>query len=293
MSYSSSECHPLLAILLFSCRHGYSETELSSQPAGVGFSSIRNGTLDGPDNELEASRDFDKFLSIFFTEAFPEFSYQPFHLAGESFAGTYIPGFVDYIDNRQRLGVPDVFPTKIDSIVLVDAVIDLLGSGALGQYDHMCQFGKEGNNKLPLGYTRATCRAIGMAVPECERLNRQCIETYDGNICSAAFSFCGEHIDQFLYDGPVTRNPQDDRTVCNGTMPLCGMEQLDRYLNSPLVQEALGTEHWNYTVINFDINARWVDSNEIFMPSTRELTYILDDTPTRVLMLNGNNDILV
>ncbi|KAI1248921.1 hypothetical protein MGN70_010124 [Eutypa lata] len=260
---------------------------------GVGFSMMNNGTLGGPDNELEASRDFDKFLSIFFTEAFPEFSHQPFHLSGESFAGTYLPGFVDYIDRRQQSGVPDVFKTKIDSIILVDAVIDLLGSGSLGQYDHMCKFDKDGNNKVRLGYNQTACRDIEKAVPECQRLNNQCIETYDGNICRAAFSYCADHIEEYILDGPLSRNPQDDRVECDGEMPLCGLGQFQKYLDSPPVKEALGLENWNYTPINYDINTRWLNSNEMFMPSTRELRYILDETPTRVLMINGNNDIIV
>lgn len=254
---------------------------------------MNNGSLGGPDNELEASQDFDKFLSIFFTEAFPEFSDQPFHIAGESFAGKYIPGFVDYIDKRQQLGVPGVSKTKISSIILVDAVIDVIGSGPLGQYDHMCQFDKNGQNKLELGYNQTTCREIEKAVPECQRLNSQCIETYDGNICRAAFEFCADNIERFILEGPLRRNPQDDRVECNGPMPLCGLDQFDIHLNSPLVQNALGLENFSYSVISWDINQRWEESNEIFMPSTRELRYILDETATRVLMLNGNNDIIV
>ncbi len=254
---------------------------------------VNNGTLGGPDNELEASQDFDKFLSTFFTDIFPEFSHQPFHLSGESFAGTYIPGFVNYIDKRQQSGAHDVFKTKIDSVVLVDAVIDLLGSGPLGQYDHMCQFDKDGNNKLEFGYNQTTCREIEKAVPECESLDGHCIETYDGNICSAAYSFCQDHIEKFILEGPLSRNPQDDRGLCDGSLPLCGLLQFDKYLNSPRVQEALGLEDWNYSAINFDINSRWQESNEIFMPTTRELKYILDETTTRVLVLNGNNDIIV
>lgn len=286
MSFSSSECNPIQSMNI-------PRLTYSSQPAGVGFSMMNNGTLGGPDNELEASRDFDKFLSIFFTEAFPEFSHQPFHLSGESFAGTYLPGFVDYIDRRQQSGVPDVFKTKIDSIILVDAVIDLLGSGSLGQYDHMCKFDKDGNNKVRLGYNQTACRDIEKAVPECQRLNNQCIETYDGNICRAAFSYCADHIEEYILDGPLSRNPQDDRVECDGEMPLCGLGQFQKYLDSPPVKEALGLENWNYTPINYDINTRWLNSNEMFMPSTRELRYILDETPTRVLMINGNNDIIV
>ena len=257
--------------------------------------------MGGPDNELEAAQDFDRFLAIFFAEAFPRFAHQSFHIAGESFAGTYVPGFVDFIDRRQRLGVPGTCPTQIDSVVLVDAVIDIVGSGALGQYDHMCRFDADGRNAVPLGYDRATCRAIESAVPECDRLNRLCLDSYDGYVCRAAYEFCFDRIERFIYEGvaPPGRNPEDDRSVCGGDGvdedPLCGVgTRLNGFLNAPRVQKALGLTHpWNYSVVNMDTNARWEASNEIFLPTTRELRYILDETDTRVLMLNGNNDIIV
>ena len=258
---------------------------------------VNNGTVGGPDNEAEAARDFDRFLSIFFTDVFPQFSHQPFHIAGESFGGTYVPGFVHFIDRRQQMGASDVFRTKIDSVILVDAVIDIIGSGALGQYDHMCRFGADGDNEIPLGYNRTTCRAIETAVPECDRLNRYCLDTYDGHICRAAYEFCADHIEQFIYEGPLSRNPEDDRVSCGGDDdPLCGLGGgIDAYLNSPRVQDALDlpTRPWNFSVVNWDTNTRWEQSNEMYLPTTRELRYILDETDTRVLMLNGNNDIIV
>ncbi|KAI1266248.1 alpha/beta-hydrolase [Xylariaceae sp. FL1019] len=263
------------------------------QPAGVGFSMVNNQTLGGPDNLREASQDFDKFLSVFFGDVFPEFSHSPLHIAGESFAGTYIPGFVEYISRRQQLGVPGVFNGTIHSITLVDAVVDLLGSGPLAQYDHMCQF-KNGENKKNLGLSKTECAGFEKAVPECERLNRQCIDTYDGYICRAAFSFCQDEIIAFLDPKPGGRNMFDDRSPCKGTLPLCGTGGFEEYLNTAHVQNALGLEHhWNFSVINGDLNQRWGASNEFFMPTTRELTFILDKTPTRVFVLNGNNDIIV
>ncbi|CAJ2507563.1 Uu.00g087490.m01.CDS01 [Anthostomella pinea] len=263
------------------------------QPASVGFSMVNNDTMGGPDNLREASQDFNKFLSVFFEEVFPGFSQLPLHIAGESFGGTYVPGFVEYISRRQQLGVPGTFNGTIHSITLVDAVIDILGSGALGQYDHMCQF-ENGENKKKFGFSKETCAVFEPAVPECERLNRQCLDTYDGNICRAAYIFCAEEIVSSIDPKPGGRNPYDDRILCNGTLPLCGIGSYEQqYLNTAHVQDALGLDHWNFSSVNYDLNSRWTASNEIFLPTTRELTYILDETPTRVFVLNGNNDIVV
>ncbi|KAI2612651.1 alpha/beta-hydrolase [Hypoxylon fragiforme] len=262
------------------------------QPAGVGFSKINNGTTGGPDNEVEVAQDLNIFLHSFFTEVFPGFAHQPFHIAGESFGGTYVPGFVDFVSRRAAMGVPGIISRPIQSIILIDAVIDIVGSGALGEYDHMCRFNKDGRNQLKLGLNRTACDEIEKSVQECERLNRQCIDTYDGHICKAAWSFCDVHIESLLQSGPVARNVYDDREPCHGELPFCGKVMYDTYLNLPKVQAALGVD-WIFSAINRDLNTRWEASLGFYLPTTRELQYILDNTGTRVLALNGNNDIIV
>lgn len=262
-----------------------------SQPAGVGFSSINGSTRGGPDNIPEAVEDFNTFLLAFFTEIFPQFSANPFHIVGESFGGTYVPSFVHYISMRQQLGVPGIFETPIQSITLVDAVVDYMGSGPLGEYDHMCQFDKNGKNKLKLGFNETTCRTIELAVPECQRLNSQCIETYNLNICEAAFAFCWTFIDLIEDGGRVL---YDDRALCRGAYPLCGLDgNFSEYLNRPHFQKALGLEQWNFEPLNWDLNGRWALSKHLYVPTTREMTWILDESPIRVLVINGNNDIIV
>lgn len=258
---------------------------------------MRNSTLGGPDNELEAAQDFDRFLSIFFADVFPQYSHLPFHIAGESFGGRYVPGFVDYTSKQQQRGVPGTLSNKIDSIILVDAVLDMARSGTLGLYDHMCRFNEDGSNAVRTGFNKTACDQIEKFVPECEKLQRMCLDSYDRNLCKYAATFCDLYIDSML--DPTDNGGRflyDDRIVCsNGTQPLCGMAHYDWYLNSDRVQEALGLGEvrWNFTSINFDLNARWDASGDQYVPSVREATFLLDETPTRILVLNGNNDIVV
>lgn len=191
---------------------------------------------------------------------------------------------------RQQLGVPGVFKTPIQSITLVDAVIDYMGSGPLGEYDHMCQFDKDGNNKLKLGFNETTCRTIELAVPECQRLNSQCIDTYDLNICEATFIYCWEFVNLVRDSGRVI---YDDRLLCEGEYPLCGVDgNFSEYLNRPHFQRALGLEGWDFKSLNWELNDRWQLSKELYVPTTREMTWILDETSIRVLVINGNNDII-
>lgn len=58
-------------------------------------------------------------------------------------------------------------------------------------------------------------------------------------------------------------------------------------------KEALGFENLNFSSINYNINARFAENGDMAMPTTREVSFILDETETDVLPLNGNNDIVM
>jgi hypothetical protein len=64
------------------------------------------------------------------------------------------------------------------------------------------------------------------------------------------------------------------------------------YLNDPEIQTMLGfTPPINYQPINFDLNSQWANQTENAVPSTRELSHLLNNTSVDVLVLNGNFDI--
>lgn len=73
-----------------------------------------------------------------------------------------------------------------------------------------------------------------------------------------------------------------------------GMEQVEKYMNSENLQRALGFERAvNYSVVNMDLNTEWATHPDMVIPSTRELSKILDDKATPILVVNGNNDVIV
>ncbi|KAK7940719.1 alpha/beta-hydrolase, partial [Apiospora aurea] len=234
------------------------------QPAGVGFSSVSGGTEGGPDNIAEASEGFDKFLSISFTDIFPQYSHLPFHIAG---------------DQRQKLGVPGVFQIPIASIVLVNAVVDMTSSSYIGV---------SGSTRRPAASSKKLCRGARLSAASAWRRTTS-------TSAARPFAFCDEHIGVYLDVRVGGRVPYDDRVLYeNGTLPLCGADSYADYLNRPHLQAALGLdEGWNFTSVNMDLNMRWEASGDSFTPSTREMSYILDETETSVLVINGNNDISV
>jgi len=58
------------------------------QPTGTGFSYTKNNDI--PRNEIAVGKDFNTFLGQFF-KVFPQYENAEIYIAGESFAGTYIP----------------------------------------------------------------------------------------------------------------------------------------------------------------------------------------------------------
>jgi len=74
-------------------RHPYNWNKHSNivyvdQPTGTGYSYTKNNDI--PRNELGVGKDFNTFLGQFF-RVFPQYADAEIYIAGESFAGTYIP----------------------------------------------------------------------------------------------------------------------------------------------------------------------------------------------------------
>lgn len=66
------------------------------------------------------------------------------------------------------------------------------------------------------------------------------------------------------------------------------------YLNKPEIQKLLGFDTpINYTGINFQLNSRWSQRATTFLPSTPQITYLLNKARIAVLVVNGNNDVSV
>jgi len=67
------------------------------QPTGTGFSYTKNNDI--PRNEVSVGKDFNTFLGQFF-RVFPQYTDAEIYIAGESFAGTYIPYIASNLVNN-------------------------------------------------------------------------------------------------------------------------------------------------------------------------------------------------
>jgi carboxypeptidase C (cathepsin A) len=75
------------------------------------------------------------------------------------------------------------------------------------------------------------------------------------------------------------------------TNRLAGQNRTHTYFNLPHVKQALGLPaDFLYEPASMGFNQLWNTLPEVVVPSTRELTALLDVKHTRVLVINGNND---
>jgi hypothetical protein len=82
-------------------------------------------------------------------------------------------------------------------------------------------------------------------------------------------------------DAPPICIPVDEYSVGN-------------YLNNPEIQALLGIgKYQEYISINFNLNFNWSTRPEIMLPTTREVSYLVDVAKVRFLVLNGNYDIIM
>ncbi|KAF5312208.1 hypothetical protein D9619_003689 [Psilocybe cf. subviscida] len=86
------------------------------QPIGVGFSYADHGET--VSSSEEAAKDIAALLAIFF-ENFTKFKGSALHMAGESYAGRYIPLFAaEVYDQNTKLVAAGLTPINLQSIML-------------------------------------------------------------------------------------------------------------------------------------------------------------------------------
>lgn len=86
------------------------------QPIGVGFSYADHGEF--VSTTEEAAVDIAAFVAIFF-ENFVQFKGRPFHMAGESFGGRYIPLFASAVyDQNAKLSAAGLTPINLKSVMI-------------------------------------------------------------------------------------------------------------------------------------------------------------------------------
>ncbi|KAG2414609.1 hypothetical protein HFD88_003800 [Aspergillus terreus] len=206
------------------------------QPVDVGFSYIDEGHA-LPVDSAEAGVDMHRFLQLFVSEVFPHKRSSPVHLAGESYAGQYIPYLATEILRQNEL-----YPTEPQ----VNLQSCLVGNGFMspkdtiyGYWETLCTT----NPGVPTPvFNKTRCDIMAENMPRCMDVAETCNQHPDPAICQAASSVCYDTVMGFFENevGKGGRNRFDITAPCElDEMCYIQVTRIEQYLNTPAVWNAI------------------------------------------------------
>ena len=242
------------------------------QPINVGYSYGSSSVS----NSVAAGKDVYALLTLFF-EQYPEYAHQDFHIAGESYAGHYIPVFA-----------AEILAHKHRNINLQTV---LIGNGLTDAYNQYPSYRPMacGDGGWPAVLDEATCTSMDGSLGTCQSLISSCYDSESVWTCVPAALYCNNAL-----LGPYQatgQNVYDVRRKC-GDNPLC-YEELDwneAYLNRPEVMAALGVEVDGFEGCNFDVNRNFLFQGDWTQPFHRLVPGLLREIA--VLIYAGDADFI-
>lgn len=243
------------------------------QPVNVGFSY----SSDQVSNTVAAGKDVYALLTLFFKQ-FPEYAHQDFHIAGESYAGHYIPVFASEIMSHKKTNI------NLKSVLIGNGLTD-----AINQYPEYRPMAC-GKGGWPAVLDESECTAMDNALPRCLSLIQGCYDSESVWSCVPASIYCNNAL-----LAPYQRTGQnvyDVRGKCEDSGNLCYKElgYITKWLNQPEVMKALGVEVDGYDSCNFDINRNFLFQGDWMQPFHRLVPGLLEKMP--VLIYAGDADFI-
>lgn len=244
------------------------------QPIGVGYSYSEGESVS---NTIAAGKDVYAFLELFFKQ-FPEYNNGKFHIAGESYAGHYIPVFSTEILSHEDRSF------NLTSVLIGNGLTD-----PLTQYEYYepMACGQGGSDAV---LEPDQCQVMNDSLPRCLSLIQACYETNSIWSCVPASIYCNNgQMGPYQRTG---RNVYDVREMC-GESSLCydDLQYIDDYLNLPEVKAKLGVEVDKFESCNFDINRNFLLAGDWMKPYHKAVIDLLEaDIP--VLIYAGDKDFI-
>ncbi|KAK5278911.1 hypothetical protein LTR40_008529, partial [Exophiala xenobiotica] len=243
------------------------------QPVNVGYSYSGSSVSD----TVAAGKDVYALLTLFF-EQFPEYAHQDFHIAGESYAGHYIPVFAAEIMSHKKKNI------NLKSLLIGNGLTD-----GLTQYEYYRPMAC-GDGGWPAVLDEQSCQAMDNALPRCLSLIKNCYDSESVWSCVPASIYCNNAL-----LAPYQRTGQnvyDVRGKCKDSSNLCYPELgwISKWLNDKSVMKALGVEVDGYDSCNFDINRNFLFQGDWMKPYHRLVPDLIEKMP--VLIYAGDADFI-
>ncbi|KAL0062356.1 hypothetical protein AAF712_010767 [Marasmius tenuissimus] len=259
------------------------------QPIGVGFSYAEYG--ESVSTTEEAAQDIAAFVAIFF-ENFNQFKDRPFHMAGESYGGRYIPLFASAVyDQNAALIEAGLAPVNLSSIMIGNGMTDPFKM-MWSYHDFMCT-----EATLPPVISISTCVQLKPIVKRCKKWTKAaCLDQYDAINCGAASNWCeGNLFSTFIATG---LNPYDYSQKCDGkfedTLCYSAFKHINTFLSNPKLRKQLGVDTHpsvpaNFSAVNFEIETAFALAQDGWHLSTDYVAALLE-RGVRVLIYVGTYD---
>lgn len=233
------------------------------QPVNTGLS--YSASADVKDT-VTAGQDVYAFLELFFKK-FPEYTGRDFHIAGESYAGHYIPVFGAEIARHPERSF------NLTSLLIGNGLID-----PLSQYDYY-QPQACGGGFYPSVLSEEKCQDMLDAQPKCNALIESCYASGSKWVCVPASIYCNN-----VMMGPYQEtglNVYDIREKCaDSSDGLCypQLNYITDYLNQPHVREALGVREdvESFQSCNFDVNGNFLLNGDWMLPYYTNVADLLE-----------------
>ncbi|KAI3846218.1 hypothetical protein MKW92_031860 [Papaver armeniacum] len=262
-------------------------------PAGVGFS-YSNKTIDTYGDNVTAQNSYTFLLNWF--KRFPQYKSSEFYIAGESYAGHYVPQLAEVIFDANEMAAKEDY-INLKGFMIGNALLDddtdqtgmidyawghaLISDKLYSEIKENCDFSKENYTKecldpLVNGYYGLYSMNIDMYslyTPTCPQGN----PNFTSNVAALGLLSKSPSRSEILRKMPAGYDP-------------CSQNHATTYFNRPDVQEALHANVTNisrsWSLCNNAINIGWNDSSPSILPVIKKLI----DGGLRIWVYSGDTD---
>jgi cathepsin A (carboxypeptidase C) len=139
-----------------------------------------------------AGKDVHAFLQLFL-QRFPKYAKAPFHLAAESYGGTYAPNIATVVHKANK----EAAKTKNSEITHINLASVILANGLTDPFVQMASvpdYACDGPYPMFSDPNGAECQALRTKVPTCQRLIKSCYDYGSRFSCVPAALYCNTQL---------------------------------------------------------------------------------------------------
>ncbi|KAK4519483.1 uncharacterized protein ATC70_009719 [Mucor velutinosus] len=264
------------------------------QPVNSGYSYQENTTVPRINDSNTAAHDVYVFLQLFFKE-FSQFSESDFHIAGESYAGHFLPAIATAITEKNA-ETPHS-PIQLKSLIIGNGLTD-----PLQQYKYYRSMACEESAYGTLVSSSEKCDEIELHQHECQKLIESCYR--NSNITSTPFAekstdtcLLASKVCNALVVQPILNdlklNMYDIRKQCQSG-PLCYdyFAAVKTYLDRSDVKKALGVKSsLSFELCSHKVNMDFQVAGDWMRPYVHQIPALLNSNIS-LLAYAGDADLM-